>query len=341
MKDRARVTMVVTVALLAHAGRAQADEAADLVKRGDKALKEKRVREACQDFEASIKLEAKIETELKLADCYDKDAKPASAARLYRALAEKDTNAARKKASVGKAAKLEAKAPKLRITTTPKRDDVVITVNGVEVSGTGNVAVDIGPQEVIATAPGFDGRATAITEKDRVVVDVVVALAAKPEPKPEPEPEPKVEPKPEPEPEPQPEPQPEAAPATSIMEPPPVGPTDSPSGHRRRNGAIVGVVGLAALGAGVAFYVASVNKFDERDAVCPTGMCMNDEQFQRAGDLRSDARTLRGTSYGLAIGGGVLFVVGTYLFLTPNKHASRVSLDVRGDSTVVTYSSGF
>src|SRR5258706_1368347 len=133
--------LLIATAFLAHSGIASAeDEPADAaLKRGQSALKAGRVHEACGAFEASDKLAATVDTELLLANCYEQDGKPMMAAKLYRSLADKDTNTARRQQSIAKATKLEAKAPKLRFAINPMPANLVVKVDGIEVPATGDV----------------------------------------------------------------------------------------------------------------------------------------------------------------------------------------------------------
>src|SRR5450432_982215 len=118
--------------LLASAGvvSAQPKSAEGEYKRGNTELKAGHVHEACAAFEASDKLDAKIETERSLASCYEQDGRPISAARIYRAVADKDDNAEHRKTAVAKATKLEAKAPKLRFAINPSPAGLVVKVDG-------------------------------------------------------------------------------------------------------------------------------------------------------------------------------------------------------------------
>ena len=83
---------MMLVALVAPAAaRAGAEETADeAFARGQSALKSGRVHQACEAFEASEKLEAKVDTEGSLAVCYEQDGKPVAAAKLYRGIVDKD-----------------------------------------------------------------------------------------------------------------------------------------------------------------------------------------------------------------------------------------------------------
>src|ERR1043165_9608364 len=144
------LTRIILAALvLAPAVAAADDDAASEYKRGQTALRAGRIHEACDAFEASAKIDPKMETELSLADCLEQDGKIIAASRVYRSAAAKDTDEARAKRSSAKAAKLEAKAPRLRFAINPKPDGLIIKVDGVAIQGTSEVRVDIGPHEVL------------------------------------------------------------------------------------------------------------------------------------------------------------------------------------------------
>jgi hypothetical protein len=321
--------LIVALAIVGHSTAAFADEtAAEALKRGATAMKAGRIHEACSAYEAAAKLEDKVETHLMLADCYAQDGKPATAAKLYRSLSESDSNATRKKSSAAKASKLEAKSPKLRLAINPNPPGIVVKVDGVEVSPTGDVLVDLGPHEVIATAPGFEGRASAPIDRDRAVLDVIVRM----------QPVASAEPAPA-----------AAAPSTSrapaptraaSAEPEPAGaapsggmaamPADkAPTSHRKRNGIILAGGGAAVIvGAGVLFGL-SASKFSDQDDLCPNKQCTSADDVARADKLADDGRTLRGISYGMGIGGVALLGAGIYLIATNNKHASHVALQLQ------------
>ena len=167
---------------------ASADDASTAAARGRADLKAGRIHEACDDFAQSEQLAAGVDTELALAACYDQDGKPASAARLYRVAADKDAKASRRKTSLAKAEKLEARAPKLHFTVRPAPAGLVIKVDGAEVSATEDAIVDTGPHQVEASAPGYEGHTSAPVDREGTTVQVVVQLVATEAPAPKPEP---------------------------------------------------------------------------------------------------------------------------------------------------------
>src|SRR5262249_4671036 len=135
-----------------------------------------RVHDACQAFEASDHAAPSFDTEVALASCYEQDGKTVAAARLLRSLADTDQNGSRRAASIAKAAKLQARAPKLRFAIDPMPPGLKITVDGVEVQATGDVPVDLGPHDVVGTAPGYRGHASAPVDREKQILDVVLRM---------------------------------------------------------------------------------------------------------------------------------------------------------------------
>jgi hypothetical protein len=326
-----RLTNSFLTALVLHAGVALADDTAEsALARGKVALKAGRIHEACDAFEASSKLDARIDTELSLASCYAQDGKPITAARLYRRLADKDSDASRRQSSIAKAAKLEASAPKLRFAINPMPAGLVIKVDGVEVPATGDVLVDQGPHEVIATAPGYAGHASAPVDRDRVIVDVIIRM----EPVAEAAPAPAA-------------PAPMQAPTTPAPAAEPTGAATTTmdmhehADHRRRNGMILGGGGVALLAGAAVLWHLSSNKFDEEHALCPMSRCATQADLDHAHSLLSDGRALRGTSLGLGIGSGLLLIAGGYLLLAPHERDTRISFQVQPSGAAIGYTASF
>jgi hypothetical protein len=316
-----RTLFVATI--LAHASLAGADDTA----RAKAALKAGHVHEACDAFAAAEHATPAVDTELSLADCYEQDGKPASAARMYRVAADKDVKASRRKSSLAKAEKLEARAPKLHVTVRPAQPGLSLHVDGVEVSPTEDAVVDTGPHEVVATAPGYEGRASAPVDREGVVVQVVVQLL--PTGEPAPAPAPMVTPAPAP-----------AAAPVVASEPRPVPVTVAPD-HRKRNGIIIGAAGLAVLAGSVIAYEAGSSKFDDAARLCPGQLCASDADLARGHSLLSDGRTLREVSVGMGIGGVVLLAAGGYLMMTAHPEESHVAVNVDRTTASVAYTARF
>lgn len=320
---------------------AQPDEtAASAFKRGQAALKAGRVHEACAAFEASDKLAAAIATELALADCYEQDGKLVAAARVFRSAADKDTNAARRKKTLDKAAKLDSRAPKLHVVVIPRVDGVKIKVDGVEVAATGDVQVDLGPHEIIATAPDYEGKNLTAVDREGDVVEVSVHMERRagiaPPEKPAPEPPPPVH-----------APVEQAPPSQPTTRPPPTTESKPPSdvshasGHRRRNGAIIGLTGAVVLVGAAVLDGISIGKFHDEHALCPGYLCANNADTAKANSLRDDGRSLRAASIGMGIGGAAIFAVGAYLLATPGHREVPVAVRATAHGGDVSYTLRF
>ena len=332
---------MMLVALVAPAAaRASAEETADeAFARGQSALKSGRVHQACDAFEASEKLKATVDTELALADCFEKDGKPIAAARYYRMSSEKDVNASRKKKSLTKVAKLEAKAPKLHFKIDPKPAGLVLVVDGMTVANGDDLMVDVGPHEVIASAPGYqDARASVAIDRDGVTEDVAIKLGAKAGPMPAPEPPPAAKPAPAPAPAPA-ALQPEPASAAMPAEPAPM--TEHAGGRGKTPGLVAGGVGVAALIGAAVFYELGSSHFDDEAKLCPGHLCASDADTAKANSLRDDARTDRGVAIGMGIGGAVLVAAGAYLLVTAHPEDSPVALHVDHHGGAVSYTLHF
>src|ERR1700742_3977673 len=125
------VSLSVSRGVLARFAAADSGETADqALKRGQAAYKAGRVHEACDAYATSDKLSTSLDTEKMLADCYEQDGKPVTAAKLYRSIADR----ADRTAMLAKATKLEAKAPRLRFAINPMPAGLVVKVDGVAVS---------------------------------------------------------------------------------------------------------------------------------------------------------------------------------------------------------------
>nr|HEX4316448.1 PEGA domain-containing protein [Kofleriaceae bacterium] len=322
---------------------AYADESAgDAYTRGQSALKAGRVHEACQAFEASEKAEAKVDTETALAGCYEQDGKPIAAARLYDRLATQDPNQVRRSTWAAKAKKLQANAPKLHLSVSPQVAGTTVTIDGMDAgTSSGDVLVDLGPHDIVAKAPGYEGHASAAVEKDRQVVEVAITMDKKVEATPPttgtmtPPPDTGTTP-------PATGTTPPATgttPPASEMTPPP--PPES-TGHAKRNGAILGGVGVAAIIGSVVLFAESSSKFDDEHNLCPNHTCGSAGDASTANDDRSTARDLRGAGYLTGVVGLALVGVGGYLFFTAkDESATHVSVQVDHSTAGLVFSGHF
>jgi len=345
----------VGFASLAAADSTESAEAA--LKRGNSAMKAGRVAEACAAYDKSMKLDPEISTRLKLAKCYEQEGKLVAAARLYRDAADDDGNPARRQTSTAKAAALEAKAPRLRLTLTAEPEGLKVKVDGIEVPADDDVLVDIGPHVVVAVAPGYYGKSSVPIDREKQILDVIVRVepvtsdpggkAAKMPAKAE-----TTMPAPAAEEAQDDEAEESTTTATESMKPMAAkSPKRSKSSqsastsHRTRNGILLGAGGLGLLvGSGILFKL-SEDKFDEERALCPASQCRNSIDLGKARGLIDDARLQRGFSIGMGIGGGLALAVGAYLLLRPsgehNEEQPALSVSVDGSGTNVVYTRGF
>lgn len=323
----------IILALLANVAIADTGDTAETAfRRGRAALKAGRVHEACQAFETSARLDAKVETELVLADCYEQDGRPISASRLYQKLADNDSNPDRAKRSAAKATALAARAPRLRFAITPRLEGLVIEVDGEIVSSTGDVRVDVGPHEVIARAPGFAGHASTAIDGSQRIVDVIIRLEPTTTPEPPPRPAPTTT---------------AATPApvlTAAMPaaPPAAPPAESPGrDHRKRNGILVGAAGAGLVVAGIVSLGVASSKLGTEHELCPGSTCATQGDLDRASALVSNAEAYRNAGIGLVIGGGALMAVGSYFVFTHAREASHVSFHPTRGGAGVTFTTSF
>lgn len=342
MKRRITAIHFSSIALIgavaSYSGLAHADEAADQNLRGQTALKAGRILEACQAFEASVKLKPQAETKLNLAACFEQEGKLLSAANLYKDLADSDSNAARRKSSAAKAIALDARVPKLRFAISPKPEGIVIKVDGVTVPSEGDVKIDLGTHEVVATAPGFEGRATASVDREGKAVDVVLRM--KPvvtEPVATP-----IESKPDDGAKTPPDaPETNDGATTALTTKPDAILPARASSSRRTYGVILGAAGLGLLAGSGAMLGIAAGKFSDESDLCPNATCPNPTALARANALLSNGTAYRNIGIGVGIGGAALLVTGAYMFFTGAKEAPPVTVELNGQSTGLVYAGHF
>jgi hypothetical protein len=336
-----RTLTIILASTLARIAAADSGETADqALKRGQAAYKAGRVHEACDAYATSDKLSTSLDTEQMLASCYEQDGKPVTAAKLYRSIADK----ADRKAMLAKATKLEANAPRLRFAINPMPAGIVVKVDGVEVSATEDVPVDLGPHEVTASAPGYAGHASAPADRDHAIVDVILRLEPRADaaPAPAPAPAPAISTSPAPAAEqPAPAPMSTSSSAGAPMAAMPEHDDGEHRDHRRRNGIIAAAVGGAVLVGSAVMYGLAESKFDDEHSLCPDSKCANNSDLAKANSLLTDARTYRDIGIGTSIGGGLILIAGGYLLLAPHHEDSHVSLSIGHDAAGMAYTGRF
>jgi hypothetical protein len=172
------------VAITANSARAQQNpQAEQLFRRGQELVKQGKIAEGCDKFEASQRLESNVNTLLNLASCREKNGQLATAWALFlRAAAEARKNPQDQtlvQVAVGFSAKLEPRLPYLTVSVpdTSRVDGLTIKLDGRTLDQeefNQGVPVDPGSHEVIGSAPGHEPWTTSITiaEAERKSVEV-------------------------------------------------------------------------------------------------------------------------------------------------------------------------
>ena len=296
----------LVVVLASAPAHAQSVEAETLFREGKKLLKQGKVAEACEKLEASDRLEPSVGTELNLADCRAKNHQLASAWATF----EKATVSA-KVAHDGKRqaeAKRRAKELEPRLLYFTVNVPTESRVDGLEIKRSSipvdpelwnqGVPTDAGEYELTAEAPGYITWIKHVTlagegQKASVTVPVLEKQAKPAEPPPKPHDK-------------------KSAPADMPL--PPEAPARPVAEHSswtgtRKGAIVVGILGLAAAGGGLAFGLHSNDLETQSDALCPTTTCNNAMALQ----LNSDARNAALYSDIGYIAGGAL--VGTAIVM--------------------------
>jgi hypothetical protein len=281
------IALVAGIAPHAKVARAQDNAAAveALFSAGKKLMADGRVAEACPKFLASYNLEHRIGTVLNLADCYEKNGQLASAwARFVeaRTLATRANQPERVTFASDHAKALEPRLSNLTLTVAAPVAGLVVARDGVTVDPGAYgvaVAIDGGPHEITASAPGmrtWTGHVTVQQSGDHQSL-TIPAL----------------------------EPMPVAAAA-----PPP----EMSKGVKYGAIAAAGV-GVVGIGIGAVFGVMAIGKNHDSAPFC--GMGSADGCTQQGVDLRSTAvsdgtlsTVFIGVGAAALVGGGVLWLVG-------------------------------
>jgi hypothetical protein len=262
------------------------EEAVSYAKAGD-------FEQACPKFAASQELDPQLGTLLALADCYVRVGKTASAWASFVEASElaKQRDDKREASARARAAELEAKLSKLKITVAEPVDGLRVRRGDTQVTEPQwglELPVDPGEVKIVAEADGYESWKTTVTVEEGATVAAVEVPAL-------------------------------TKGSGSGGDGPSNGrdSADEPYDMMPQliAGAVVGGVGLVGIGVGAGFAVIAGNKDDESLPFCdpndPT-IC-ND---QRGVDLRNDARQAQTISIVSFVAGGVLTLTGGLLVLT-------------------------
>jgi serine/threonine-protein kinase len=275
--------------------------------------------DACKKFEASQTLDVAVGTLLRLADCYERIGRLASAwarFREARSLAQAQAMPDRERIATLRAEALDAKMARVTIkvpATIPAGFEVTLGDTPVPRASWGSaLPVDSGNANVTASAPGylpFERRVTVPDVGGARLIVIIPPLEAKPA-----APAPRAEPRPAPKPRSRPAPR-----------------NDANAGYGARAvGVTFGVVGGVGLAAGGALAIAASRRNDKSLDHCPEGprLCT-----ARGVQLRDEAATLADlATVSTAVGGGLLATgVVVYLVGSSQRSQERVALDVAPD----------
>lgn len=283
---------LATSALLAASARADDPAAQAAFEEARKLMEQARYAQACAKYEESQRIEAGIATQFRLAECYEKDGRVASAWKNYQAVATTARavgQTERERFAQERADALALVVPYLTVEVPADvagLDGLEVRVDGevVPPAGWGRIPVDPGPHDVEARAdrhePWMHSVATRGEGKQVLVSVPSLVIDA----------------------------------ARSGRAEPAVGREAQRSDEvdpKLIAGLVIGGVGLAAIGAGVGIGFAAKGKYDDTGPNCVEERC-NQQGFDR----RQDARKLGNAGTGVFIAGAALSAAGIVLALT-------------------------
>lgn len=292
----------------------------------------KRFDEACPKLAESLRLENGIGTMLYLADCYEKNGQLAGAWSQFRAAASLAEEKHDERAAVARrrAASLEQKLTRLVIVV--PRDRLVpgleVTRDGMPVNEAdfgGPLPVDPGIHTIAAKAPQhapWSINVAVPASPGAITVNIPLLEARAPEPE-------ALAPAPKP---------PPPAPVSTEPQSAPPAPSPEPvashgSSWMRVTGVTLGVVGLAAAGAGAFFGLRAKGQYDDSNQ---NGHCTADNRCDAEGkQLRSDANGSAQQSTILVTAGlGAIATGVAFYLLSPSAHAPAGQRPPRHDVAI-------
>ncbi len=329
-----RGVLGVALVMSAAAGRAYAQSsdpnatADQLFNEGRELTRANRWAEACPKFEASLRDDPGLGTQLNLATCYEHIGKLARAWGLYRKaihLAEKAGDVKRRDYAQTHAAGLEPRLAKLAITAPIKPPaGFVVTWDSapIETKALGvDLYVDAGRHEIIASAPGFEAFTRAVvlgegTAERLAIPDLTAAVAPAPDLATVPIGDHAVAP------------DLVVVPAQAHRIPAPGEPVVMPSSTRTYVAIGLGATGLAAAGVGFLFGVKARSSFADAKELCGARLVCDTAAFERGQQLIRDARSNATISTVLVAAGGAAVVAGVVVFLTRPKATEHRTIGI-------------
>ncbi len=298
MKGVTAALCILASAAFAVPARAQtASEAAtatELFNAGRDLMREGRFAEACPKLAESARIDAKVGTLGKLAECDEKTGHLADAyahwqQALNLARVAHDDREPRVREEL---ARLETVVPRVRLTSAGHEPDLSVRLDSLEVSAAAldvPFAIDPGTHTVTVTAKGKKPWSSTFTAKADGKTSTVAIPAL--------------------------EVAPEEAP-----------PKENATGGPLRTAAIVsGAAGIVALGIGTAFGFSAKSKRDDSNA---PGGCRGNDCPPAAAALRDEARAAGDAATIAFVAGGVLVATGVTLWLVAPRYARSPSVAV-------------
>jgi hypothetical protein len=307
LASRVRVSVIVSVVLASVGGpaRAQSAEAEALFRDGRALIKAGKLAPGCDKLAASERLESSVGTLLNLGDCREKLGKLASAWASFRkaeALARRTGGDEKRQTEAERRARLlEPRLANLEIRVGHRIDGLIVRRDEEQVDDAGwNTAlpVDPGRYTVTAEAPGYTAWRTTITiapGATRQVVEVPDLVRAAPPP----------------------------TETGAVPWPPPRPHALRPVAERgtwsttRGVSAVLGVVGVGALGTGIYFGLHARDLENRADERCPAAQCTDPEGLR----LNDQAKTSALRANVLYIAGGAALATAAVLWFVgaPNE----------------------
>jgi tetratricopeptide (TPR) repeat protein len=298
--------IVLGLALAAFAPRAHANdrtaaEAAFL--KGKELEKAGRTAEACDAFSRSQQLDPQLGTQYNLARCYERLGKLASAWTLYRELAQRDSNVARRKDSADRARDLTPRLTRLLVNLEGQTPGLSVARNGADATASVGIEtpVDPGAYLIEARADGYKPFTAEVSAHGEgmtvtVTIPVLEPLPAGSE-------------------------QPAALPTIPAVgdddDDEPVDDEPRPDRGRTLVGLGVAGTGVALVGTGLVFGALARATWNDARAICGGDLiCDNQANLDRANALAGDARS-RGNVATVLVGVGAAAIAGgVILWLT-------------------------
>lgn len=287
--------------------------------------KAERWAEACPRFEASLRADPALGTELNLATCYEHLGKLARAWGLYHesiALAAQAGDVKRRDYAQRHAAALEPRLARLTITAPAGPPaGFVARWDGVPIGGHTLGAVlyaDAGRHDLVASAPGFQPFVKTVTLAEGQAETLAIpSLAAAPGAQPE-----------------APAPPSESAPATPALAvvsspreaPVPPAPSIASTSTRTYVAAGLGTAGLVIAGVGLLFGERARSAFNDAKTRCGAALTCSPSDYPAGRLFIHDARSDAAISTALVAAGGAAIVAGVIVYLTrPDSHEHRAA----------------